>query len=88
LGHKQKGRKETLQQEEALQEVPIIESSQLSTKMGEATKKNSWVDKDLTKSPKKKCFQENRAILNAKKNTTTNTWVQEDLSKFPQTRRH
>ena len=88
MGHKEKGRKETLQQEEALQEVPIIESSQLSTKKGEATKKNSWVDKDLTKSPKKKCFQENRAIWNAKKNTATNTRVEEELSKFPKTRSH
>ena len=24
--------------------------------------KNSWVDKDRTKSPKKKCFQENGAV--------------------------
>ena len=39
--------------------------------MSEATKKNSWVDKDLRKSNKKKCFEENRAVQNAKKNKTT-----------------
>ena len=44
--------------------------------------KNSWVDKDLRKSPKNKCFKENRAVWNAKKNRTTKTWVEEDLSKF------
>ena len=35
-----------------------------------------------------KCFEENRAIWNVKKNTTTNTWVEEDLSRFTKTRRH
>ena len=57
-------------------------------KNSKTTKKNSWVDKDLTKSPKKKCFQENRAVRNAKKNRTTKTWVEEDLSIFSKTRRH
>ena len=45
--------------------------------------KSSWVDKDLTKSPKKKCFEENRAVQNAIKNRTTKNWVEEELSKFP-----
>ena len=51
--------------------------------MSKTTKKNSWVDKDLTKSPKKKCFEENGAVQNAKKNRTTKNWVEEELSKFP-----
>ena len=34
----------------------------LSSKRSKTTKKNSWVDKDLTKIPKKKCFEENRAV--------------------------
>ena len=33
--------------------------------------KNSWVDKDQTKSPKKRCFEENGAVQNTKKNRTT-----------------
>ena len=47
--------------------------------------KNSWVDKDLTKSAKTKCFEENGAVYmqNAKKNRTTKNWVQEELSKVP-----
>ena len=44
--------------------------------------KNSWVDKDLRKSPKKKSFEENRSVQNAKKNRTTQNWVEEELSKF------
>ena len=60
----------------------------LRTKKSKATKKNSWADKDRRKSPKKKCFEENRAEWNAKKNRTTKTWVEEDLSKFPKTRSH
>ena len=56
--------------------------------MSEATKKNSWVDKDLRKRPKKKRFEENWDIGNAHKNTATKTWVEEDLSKFRKTRRH
>ena len=36
----------------------------------------------------KKCFEENRAVWNAKKNRNTKTWVGEDLSKFSKTRRH
>ena len=38
--------------------------------------KNSGVEKDLTKSPKKKCFEENGAVQNAIKNRTTKNWVQ------------
>ena len=38
------------------------------------TKRNSWVDKNLTKSPKKKGFEKNGATKN---------WVEEELSKFP-----
>ena len=34
----------------------------LSSKMCETSKKNSWVDKDLTKRPKKKCFEEHGAV--------------------------
>ncbi len=34
----------------------------LSNKRSKTTKKNSWVDKDLRKSPKKKCFEENGAV--------------------------
>ena len=45
--------------------------------------KNSGVEKDLTKSPKKKCFEENGAVQNPKKNRTTKNWVEEKLSKFP-----
>ena len=45
--------------------------------------KNSWVNKDLTKSPKMKCFEENGAVQNAIKNRTTKNWVKEELSKFP-----
>ena len=44
--------------------------------------KNSWVDKDLRKSPKRKCFEENGAVWNAIKNRTTRNYV-EELSKFP-----
>ena len=48
------------------------------------TKKNSWVDKDLTKSPKKKCFEKNGDVWNAIRDTTTKNWVEEkDLNKFP-----
>ena len=61
------------------QEKAVILSSKRST----TTKKNSWVDKDLTKIPKKKCFEENGAVQNAIKNKTTKNWVQEELSKFP-----
>ena len=31
-------------------------------KRSKTTKKNSWVDKDLKKSPEKKCFEENGAV--------------------------
>ena len=34
----------------------------LSSKRSKTTKKNSWVDKDLTKSPQKKSFKENGAV--------------------------
>ena len=53
----------------------------LSTKKSKTAKKNSWVDKDLTKSPKKKCSEENGAVQNAIKNGTTKNSVEEDLSK-------
>ncbi len=53
----------------------------LSSKRSKTTKKNSQVDKDLTKSPKKKCFEENGAVQNAIKNRTTKNWVEEELSK-------
>ena len=39
--------------------------------------------KDLRKSPKKKCIEENAAVQNAKKNRTTKNWVEEELSKLP-----
>ncbi len=55
----------------------------LSSKMSKTTKKNSGVFKALRKSPKKKCFEENEAVQNAKKNKTTKNWVEEELSKFP-----
>ena len=45
--------------------------------------KNSWVDKDRTKSNKKKCFEGNRAVQNAEKNRTTKKWVKEELSNLP-----
>ena len=51
--------------------------------MSEATKKNSWVDKDQRKSPNKKCFEKNGAVQNAIKYRTTKNWVEEELSKFP-----
>ena len=34
----------------------------LSSKWNKTTMKNSWVDKDLRKSTKKKCFEENGAV--------------------------
>ena len=34
----------------------------LSSKNNKTTKKNSWVNKDLTKSPKKKRFEQNGAV--------------------------
>ena len=40
---------------------PYIQSTR-SSKRSKTTKKNSWVDKDLTKSPKKKYFEENGAV--------------------------
>ena len=46
--------------------------------MCETTKKYSWVGKDLTKSPEKKCFEENGALQNAKKHRTTKNWVEEE----------
>ena len=49
--------------------------------------KNSWADKDLRKSPKKKCFEENGAVQNAKKSRTTKNWTEKDLNKFPKKRR-
>ena len=62
---------------------PEEQAVMLSSKRSETTKKNSWVDKDLTRSSKKKCFEENGAVQNAIKNRTTKNWVQEELSKFP-----
>ena len=50
----------------------------LSSKRSKTTKKNSWVDKDLRKSPKSKCFEQNGAVQNAIKNRTTKKWVEED----------
>ena len=45
-------------------------------------KKNSWVDENLRRKPKKKRFEEKRTVRNAKKNrTSTKSWVEEDLSK-------
>ena len=41
------------------------------------------MDKDLSKSPKKKCFEQNTEPWTAEKNRTTKHWVEEDLSKFP-----
>ena len=34
----------------------------LSSKRSKTTKRNSWVDKDLTKALKNKCFEENGAV--------------------------
>ena len=39
----------------------------LSSKRSKTTKKNSWVDKDLTKSPKKMCFEENHLKLGGRR---------------------
>ena len=66
----------------------IREAVTLSSKRSKTNKKNSWVDKDLTKSPKKKCFEANGAVQNAVKNRTTKNWIEEDLSKFPIKKRH
>ena len=41
---------------------PEEQAVMLSSKRSETTKKNSWVDKDLTRSSKKKCFEENGAV--------------------------
>ena len=46
-------------------------------------KKKNWVDKDLSKSPKKKCFEQNTVTWTAQKNGTTKKWVEEELNKFP-----
>ena len=54
----------------------------LSSKNNKTTKKNSWVNKDLTKSPKKKRFEQNGAIQSAIKNRTTTNWMEEELSKY------
>ena len=59
----------------------------LSSKRNKTTKKNTWVNKDLTKSSKWKCFEENSAVQNAIRNRTTKNWVEEDLSKFPMKKR-
>ncbi len=48
---------------------------------------NSWVDNDLRKRPKTKCFKENGALQNAIKNRTTKNWVEEDLRKFSMKKR-
>ena len=40
---------------------PYIQSTRIN-KRSKTTKKNSWVDKDLTESPKKKYFEENGAV--------------------------
>ena len=44
----------------------ISESSHTLSNKRRKTTKNSWVDKDLTKSPKKKFFEEIGAVENAK----------------------
>ena len=62
----------------SLKEVFIRENRRSAT-----TKKNSCVEKDLSKSIKKKCFEDNGAVQNAKKNRTNNNWLEEDLGKFP-----
>ena len=52
--------------------------------MIKTTKKKNWVDDDLTKSPKLKCFEEKGTVQNTDKNRTTKKRrVEEDLSKFP-----
>ena len=53
----------------------------LSSKRNKTTKKNSWVNKDLTKSPQKKRSEENGTVYNAIKNRTSKNWAGEDLSK-------
>ena len=40
----------------------ISKSSHTLSNKRRKTTKNSWVDKDLTKSPKKKFFEENRML--------------------------
>ena len=50
----------------------------LSSKRSKTTKKNSWVEKHLTKSPQKKCFEENGAVYNAIKNRTTKNRLEEE----------
>ena len=60
----------------------------LSSKRSKTTEKNNWADKDLTKSPKKKCFEENGAVYNAIKKRITKNWVGEDLSKLLIKKRH
>ena len=49
--------------------------------------KNKWVDKDLSKSLKKKCIEQNTVTGIAQKNRTTKNWVEEDLNKFPKKKR-
>ena len=55
----------------------------LSTKQSKTTKTNNWVHKDLSKSPKKKWFEQNTVPWTAQKNRTTKNWVEEDINKFP-----
>ena len=47
------------------------------------SKKYSCVDKDQSKSPKKKYFEQNAVPATAQKNRTTKNWVEEDLNKSP-----
>ena len=56
----------------------------LRTKKSKTTKTKSWVDEGLTKSPKKKRFEEKGTVRNTEKSRTTKKrWVEEDLSKIP-----
>ena len=47
---------------EERKEPYIRESSHTNSKRMKTTKKNRWVGKDPTKSPKKKCFEENGSV--------------------------
>ena len=56
-------RMKKLHSEERKEKAVILRSKRTTQKKThKKTKKYGWIDKDLTKSPKKKCFEENRAV--------------------------
>ena len=58
-----------------------MECARETAQLKKERKKACLVEKALTKSPKKKCFEDNGAVQNAIKNRTTKNQVEEELSK-------